>query len=137
MCDMKHDVDLLKKSKEFASRLRRAQRKMKYSGPELSRLTGISISRLGELSTGNIVFTKKELQLLGITHGIAFDELFPLEVPQERIHKLFTQLASDGVGLIAPTQGPTTPRKPMKQRAFERSIVHLHHCHECLQLFPQ
>ncbi|MFA6134183.1 MAG: helix-turn-helix transcriptional regulator [Phycisphaerae bacterium] len=136
MCEMTHDVDLAEKSKEFASRMRAAQKKLDYSWVELARLTDISKPRLKELMGGKAIFKASELQVLGIVFGIAFDHLFPLAMSKQKVHRVFSQLVADGVGLIAPAAGAPR-RKVPRQEVFERSIVQLHHCAECLCAFPQ
>jgi transcriptional regulator with XRE-family HTH domain len=129
-------ADAQEYSAKFAQRVRQERKIQKRSLEELAELTKIGVGRLEQLETGGSIFKVAEVQLLGVVLGIGFDEVFPLpNFSQEKIHEIFVSMQENGFGLIAATDGEGSGGRPINQEAFERSVVHLSYCAECLSQF--
>jgi hypothetical protein len=103
----------------------------------LAHMAGIGRDRLDQIDKGSVTPCAGEVQLLGVILGIAVDELFPLpaDMDARKIHACFEHLVSQDVGLVAATGAPEAAMPPSDQD-FERSVVHLHYCAECLATLP-
>jgi hypothetical protein len=140
--EIAYEMDLDAWSKQFAERVGDVVRKEGIDLDRLADLSSISKARLEELLSTEHAVLSGEVQILGVILGIGVDELFPLPdgIPQSRIHEIFESLYEQGVGLLAATgkglaEGPAdVPGNG--QESFERSIVQLHHCAECLSKLP-
>jgi len=144
MCELKHHVDPAKKSADFARLIPAAKKATKQSSVQLAAWTGIPLDRLGEIENGKTVLTAVELQLLTLALGIGMDQLFPLDnLPNAEVHAIFGKLTAghNKVGLMAAAAAPGTDDVPQDtaetQMQYERSVVQLHHCAECLGQFPR
>lgn len=144
MCELKHVVDLAKKSADFARLMPAAKQATKQSSVQLAAWTGIALDRLGEIENGKTVLTAVELQLLTLALGIGMDQLFPLDhLPDSEVHSIFEKLTTgkNKVGLMAAAAAPGAETvhqdSTETQTQYERSVVQLHHCAECLGLFPR
>ncbi len=144
MCELKHDVDPAERSAEFARLVRKAEKATKMSSQALSQWSGVPLDRLAEIEKGETVVTSVELQLLTLALGIGMDQLFPLDhVSDPDIHAIFGSLVSgkNKVGLMAAAAAPHAESLSCDsietQRNYERSVVQLHHCAECLGRFPR
>lgn len=124
-------------SAEFARHVGQERKRQKRSLQELADLTQIGVGRLKQLEAGGSTFKVAEVQLLGVVLGIGLDEVFPLpkSLSQKQIHDIFVSMQENGLGLIAATGREGSRGRPINQRAFERSIVHLNYCAECLSQF--
>jgi hypothetical protein len=122
----------------FAALIRHAREQQALDLKYLWDMTHIDTERLRTLEAGETIFTSREIQLLGIVLGVGVDDLFPLptDLSPQRIHGIFAELLSQNCGLYAATSGPDAATSAINQEAFERSVVHLHHCAECLAKFP-
>jgi len=85
---------------------------------------------------GKTVLRSPELQVLALLLGIPLDRLFPLEIDEGEIHSAFEALQECETGMVAATGGMDEKNAQIDQCAFERAVVHLHHCAECLRKFP-
>jgi hypothetical protein len=131
-------VNIQERSKAFARSARKARRRLRLQLDYLSDLTCIEVERLRQLEGGGVVFRSSELQLLGVILGIGLDELFPVphSLSPQDIHSIFKSLFGQNIGLIAGTAGQKAEELAMNQASFERSVVQLHYCAECLAQFP-
>jgi hypothetical protein len=130
--------DLAGWSREFALRACKSMESKLVSLELVSELTGISMERLRDLMGCEEIFHVSELQLLGIILGIGVDKIFllPTDLSRDDIHQIFLELRKQNVGLLAATDGEETQPISVDQDAFERSVVHLNYCAECLACFP-
>lgn len=137
MCEHAHEVDIQRKSAQFAERMEAQLRGLDLTVDDLAELTGFASDRLAALRDCKAIPTSQELRLVGLLLGIGMDELFPLaEISHQDIHDLFRSLSRRHVGLIAAEGAPGDEEVPMEQEELERCVVQLHHCAECLSAFP-
>ena len=131
-------ADAQKNSAEFARRFKEEREHQKRKLEELAELTQIGVGRLEQLETGGSTFKVAEVQLLGVVLGIGLDEVFPLpNLSQKQIHDIFVSMQEGGFGLIAAADGEGSGGRLVSQEDFERSIVHLSYCAECLAQFQE
>lgn len=144
MCEINHSINVAEKSAQFGQLMTEAREKTNMDLEALSEWAGISVDRLRTIEGGDAELTVVELQILSLALGFGLDRLFALdELSDDKVHSIFTSLTEgeDQVGLVAAAGAAsesTAGQDPgTVQQDYERSVVQLHHCAECLSLFPR
>jgi len=130
------DIDVKAKSKDFAQLMRGALDYLNLRLEEVGQMVGMVQNRIECLARGEELFYRSEIQILSVMLGIGLDRLFPLDIKDSEVHKVYKELSNQGVGLIAPLAPPTEDNK-MSQLEFERAVVQLNYCAKCLSKFPR
>lgn len=138
------EIDAGRKTAEFGRLMKKALVKYRMSLKKLSTLTDIPVKRIKILMEAKDTITVVELQLLSMALGIGMDKLFSIDNFSDKdIRPIFKNLTSgNNMGLIAAAPAlnaeSVTDEQDMEeiQVNYERSIVQLHYCTECLGQFP-
>jgi len=128
-------IDLKAKSEQFAELISQAQTHLRMTSEEVAKMTGINPKRLASLLRREKIFTRAEVQVLSVMLGIGLDRLFPLDIKDSEVQRLYRELRKQGIGLIAPLEGCSNTNK-ISQLEFERAVVRLNYCASSLAQFP-